>query len=129
MNKPICPHCGEEAVLKDSSFIYGKSYGNVWVCFNYPQCNSFVGCHGYTAKPLGTLANSDLRNKRKETHSLFDQLWKGKNRQMHRGQAYKWMAEIMNLSSTEAHIGMMNINQCKKLIQFCKQKLFKQIKE
>lgn len=122
-NNPICPHCGEEAVLKDSSFIYGKSYGNVWVCFNYPQCNSFVGCHSNTDKPLGTLANSELRNKRRETHSMFDQLWRGKNRKMNRAAAYQWMAKVMNLSNDKAHIAMMDLSQCKNLIQLTKQYL------
>lgn len=33
----ICPDCGGKAELKDSAIIYGKSYGLVYVCENYPE--------------------------------------------------------------------------------------------
>ena len=42
----------------------------VYVCTNYPRCDSCVGVHTGTKKPKGTLANSELRNKRIRTHLL-----------------------------------------------------------
>ena len=111
----ICPDCGGKAELKDSAIIYGKSYGLAYVCENYPKCDNFVGCHKGTNKPLGTLANAKLRSKRKETHSLFDQLWKGENRE--RGQAYKFMAEVLDIDQEQAHIALLTFAQCDKLIK------------
>jgi ssDNA-binding Zn-finger/Zn-ribbon topoisomerase 1 len=111
-----CPYCGGKIELKDSSIIYGRSYGNVYICENYPKCDAFVGTHHGKTKPLGTLADSRLRNKRKETHSLFDQLWRGENRKMHRRQAYKFMADIINIKPERAHIAMLTYEECNKLI-------------
>lgn len=113
----ICPDCRGNAELKDSAIIYGKSYGLAYVCEHYPKCDNFVGCHKGTDKPLGTLANAKLRNKRKETHSLFDQLWRGENRKMSRGQAYKFMADILGIDQSKAHIALLTFAECDKLIK------------
>ena len=50
-------------ILTESSMIYGKDYGKIYLCTN---CNAFTGVHKNSDKPLGTLANSILRTKRKE---------------------------------------------------------------
>jgi ssDNA-binding Zn-finger/Zn-ribbon topoisomerase 1 len=111
-----CPYCGGKIELRDSSIIYGRSYGNVYICENYPKCDAFVGTHHGKTKPLGTLADGRLRNKRKETHSLFDQLWKGEKKTMSRGKAYRYMAEILNIEQERAHIAMLTYEECSKLI-------------
>jgi len=42
----VCPYCGLPAKLVDSEIIYnGRSFGNAWVCSNYPECDAYVGCH------------------------------------------------------------------------------------
>ena len=58
-----CPYCGANVVLRDSHFVYhnNKNYGKMWVCSNFPQCDSYVGCHPGTDIPLGRLADSVLR--------------------------------------------------------------------
>lgn len=113
----ICPDCGGKAELKDSAIIYGKSYGLAYVCEHYPKCDNFVGCHKGTNKPMGTLANAKLRSKRKEVHSLFDQLWRGKNSKMNREQAYKFMAETLGIDQKQAHIALLTFAECDKLIK------------
>ena len=40
---------------------FGKSYGNIYY---FTNCGAYVGVHDGTKKPLGTLANAALRNKR-----------------------------------------------------------------
>lgn len=111
-----CPYCGGKVELLDSSVVYGKSYGWVYVCERYPICNSFVGCHGNTSEPLGTLANRELREKRKEAHSILDSLWKGR-KYFTRGKAYRVMRELMNLTKSEAHIGVFTVFQCDEMIE------------
>ena len=117
MRKPtICRYCGGKVILTDSSQIYGKDYGKIFLC---TTCNAFVGVHKKTEKPLGTLANSILRSKRKETHQVFDKFWKDNN--MSRTEGYKWLSEKMGLPYKSTHIGYFEIEDCQKVIDICEQ--------
>ncbi|MBN8200511.1 zinc-finger-containing protein [Bacillus sp. NTK034] len=104
-----CPYCGNEAKFLTTKEFYGKDYGtNVYSC---KPCNAYVGTHGRSKTPLGTMANPKLRSLRKCAHSLFDPLWKSKKKQMSRTSAYVWMQKAMNLPAEKAHIGMFNEEQ------------------
>lgn len=103
-----CPYCNGQAILKDSSIVYGRSYGMIWICENYPKCDSFVGTHKATLKPLGTLANAELRALRIKCHAEFDKLWKEKN--FKRQTAYKHLAKFMKID--EPHFGEFTKEQC-----------------
>lgn len=107
----ICPYCGENAVLIDSVEIYGKSYGWMYQC---APCDARVGCHGRSKTPLGRLANRELRELKKHVHRVFDLVWK--TRFMTRKQAYRWLGEKMNLSKSECHVGMFDIEECRRAI-------------
>lgn len=115
MKKPtICRYCGSKVVLTDSSKIYGKDYGKIYLCTN---CNAFVGVHKKSDKPLGTLANSILRAKRKETHQVFDKFWKDNN--MSRTEGYKWLSRQMGLPYQSTHIGYFELEECQRVIDLC----------
>lgn len=107
----ICPYCKKEAPCVDSSIIYGRSYGNVYLC---EDCDAYVGCHKGTKKPLGTLANRELREWRKKAHAEFDPLWKGGR--MKRSQAYAWLKKSLN-SEKDIHIGESDIELCQKIVE------------
>ncbi|MCK9558112.1 MAG: DUF3268 family zinc-finger domain-containing protein [Candidatus Cloacimonetes bacterium] len=110
-NIELCPYCGKEVVLKDSSIIYGKSYGMVWICSDWPKCDAYVGCQKGSSKPLGRLANKELRFWKKQAHDTFDKLWKlGK---MSRTDAYTWLSRQLLIPQDKCHIGMFDIDQCK----------------
>ncbi len=111
----ICRYCGGKVKLADSSKIFGKSYGKIYLCTN---CNAFTGTHKNSNKPLGTLANSILRAKRKEAHEVFDSFWKKKG--ISRTQAYKWLAKKMDLPYKATHIGYFEIEDCQRVIDLCK---------
>lgn len=98
----------------DSKIIYGKSYGKIYLC---RDCNAYVGVHKGTDKPLGRLADKELRYWKKEAHAAFDPIWK--NGAMYRGKAYLWLAEQMGLRTDETHIGMFDVEQCKKVVSIC----------
>ena len=116
---PICPYCGAEIKLRNSIEIYGRDYGYLWVCKNYPQCDSYVGCHKGTTIPLGTPANKELRNLRHTCHLVFDKAWKcGK---ISRIEAYKKLGKKMGIP--EPHIGQFNKEQCEKLLDLLKNNL------
>ncbi|MFT8319307.1 MAG: zinc-finger-containing protein [Bacillus sp. (in: firmicutes)] len=113
----ICPYCNTPSIFMSSKEFYANDYKtNLYVC---SPCDAYVGTHGNTRQPLGTLANRNLREMRKRAHSLFDPLWK--KRKMSRSAAYSWMQQVMDLPPEKAHIGMFNIEQCEKLISLVKQ--------
>ena len=42
----ICPYCGNRTEYVDSSVIYGRSYGMIYLCWD---CMAYVGVHKGTA--------------------------------------------------------------------------------
>jgi len=115
---PICPRCDVEAVImKSSEPIYGRDYGPVWVCQNFPACDCRCGCHPGTQRPLGTLADAETRRLRKEAHSWFDPLWKRGRNGLGRSAAYGWLATAMNLPRELCHISMFTADQCSEAIR------------
>jgi len=114
MNGMKCLYCGSDVVLADSKVIYGKHFGKVYMCSKYPKCDSFVGAHTGTDKPLGTLANAELRELRKICHSLFDGWWKANKKT--RKDAYAILRHTFNIPEQKCHIAMFDVKQCKKLI-------------
>lgn len=122
----ICAYCGEETQLVDDADVYGTSYGGkCWVCW---PCGAWVGCHKGTEKALGRVANKELRVAKMKAHEAFDQLWKRKKanavsvygRKNARSLAYKWLSKQMGTAPILTHIGMFNLDQCKKVVQICK---------
>lgn len=116
-HKVICPYCGKPAKCEDSSVIYGRSYGWIWLCRCLPKW-SYVGCHGKTKKPLGTLANAVTREYRKRAHSIFDPVWK--RGLMTRKEAYIWLGSELDLSPEQCHIARSTVEQCMRIIAACK---------
>lgn len=108
-----CPYCGGAPVLVDSSEIYGRSYGKMWLC---RPCKAYVGVHRGTTTPLGRLANAELREWKKKAHDVFDQLWKGymgkHPPRMSRPEAYAWLAAELGIAVEDCHIGMFNCRMC-----------------
>lgn len=78
---------------------------------------AYVGVHKGTDRPLGRLANAELRYWKKAAHAVFDPLWQRGPFRGHRNVAYGWLAQKMNLPIEKTHIGMFDVEQCKKAIQ------------
>jgi ssDNA-binding Zn-finger/Zn-ribbon topoisomerase 1 len=117
-----CPYCGSKAELRNSSIIYGKDYGMMYICNNYPLCDSYVGIHKRSFKPLGTLANKELRLLRSQAHTYFDAIWKYRKKQgdrYARKKGYKWLSKKLNTKLKYTHIGMFDKNRCNKVIELC----------
>lgn len=115
-----CPYCGAKAALHSASYVYGETANGsdlLYVCDRYPKCNSYVAAHRKSKKPMGTLANGDLRNKRIQAHRAFDWIWK--SGLMTKWQAYKWMQSKLGLSDKQAHIAKFSEYMCDRLIVIC----------
>lgn len=113
----LCPYCLRKTVFTNSSVIYGRSYGMVYFC---SPCNAYVGVHKGTKTALGRVATSELREKKKSAHKVFDKLWR--EGEMSRSEAYLWLADRMNIQPKYCHIGMMNIEECEQVIGYCEKK-------
>lgn len=121
-SKMICPYCQSSAKLESSRKVYGgRDFGLLYLCEKYPVCDSYVGVHKGTNKPLGRLANSELREWKKRAHSAFDPIWQKKmiKKKRARGSAYKWLASQLNITFDECHIGMFDVEQCKRVVEIC----------
>lgn len=113
-------HCGARAMLRPASVVYDdnakKEY--LYICSRYPACDSYVGVHKKSLKPLGTLADKKLRIKRIQAHRAFNHIWE--SGLMKKWQAYKWMAAKFGLNTQQAHIAKFSEYMCDELIALCK---------
>ena len=117
-----CPMCGAKLILKES--MYGKFFGcEKW---GYTGCSGSVGCHPNSTIPLGYPATPKVKKLRIDAHTAFDRLWRGPDKKMARSVAYVWLREKLGMSESEAHIGMFDGDQCKKLIDLIKAELGKE---
>ena len=115
-----CPYCNSKADLVSSVIIYKRNYGFVYICPKYPECDSYVGTHKGSKKPLGTMANKTLRDLRIKTHNSFDPMWR-KGR-LTRNQAYSRLANLMNIEKYKCHISMFSEEECEKAISLLRSK-------
>lgn len=59
---------------------------------------------------------------KQKAHFYFDKIWQ-EAKVMTREQAYKWLANILDLTKEEAHFSYFNDVRCKEAIYFCQQLL------
>lgn len=120
-----CRYCLNPAVLlrvREAGYPYFKDYGPTWVCV---LCGAWVGCHPGSERPLGGLANAELRAAKQAAHAVFDPLWQRKIEKdgCSKGQArragYKWLSEQLGIPYKKTHIGYMNVEECKRVVEVC----------
>lgn len=121
----VCPYCDKPAEKVSGKVIYPHrrdlSAKRFYLC---RRCEAYVGCHKDSGRPFGGLANKELRDARQAAHAQFDSLWQrqwqdanGKWHQpMSRGAAYSWLAKVMGLHKSKAHIGDFDVEQCRKVV-------------
>jgi hypothetical protein len=127
-----CPYCNNEASLAGGDTIYPHRpdlhFLQFWAC---QPCDAYVGCHKGTTRPLGRLANAELRAAKIEAHTAFDPLWKFHTfgdgyQRMTRNEAYGWLAEQLGMARADCHIGMLNVEQCQRVVEVCSKERFRQ---
>lgn len=122
----ICPYCEEPAVfLASSAEVYrGRDFGPLYIC---RRDGAWVGCHPGTTRALGRLANAELRKWKNEVHRVFDPVWQRRlkvkqavdpkyTRAHARGGRYKKLGELLGIPKAEVHIGMFDVETCKRAI-------------
>lgn len=112
MSNVICSYCEQPAEWVSNETIYGRRYGAsymIWLC---RSCEAWVGCHQNTKRPLGTLANKELRTARMKAHDHIDPLWR--SGKFPRKEVYRALAEHFG---KEIHIGGADMETCNKILQ------------
>lgn len=111
----ICDYCKAPADLVAGREIYPhipKLWANaIYRCL---PCKARVGCHPGTTKPLGRLANAELRAAKMAAHAAFDPLWKGG--EMKRKDAYRALASALGVRFEDCHIGMFDVPMCARVV-------------
>lgn len=120
---PRCPYCGSHTILRSADGIYqdNSKGAMLYVCKNYPACDSYVRVHPGTNVPMGVPANWKLRKLRNEAHHYFNQLYK--RGYMTKQDAYCWLADILCVPFSQAHIGYLGEYYCQKVIDESKKVL------
>jgi hypothetical protein len=119
----ICPYCERPAHLVTGETIYPHRRDLwqkwFWLC---DPCKAYVGCHKEGTKPLGRLANAELRAAKQEAHAAFDPLWQFfPPREGERSRAYKWLADHLGISKRDCHIGEFDVETCRRVVAVCRQ--------
>lgn len=111
---PICPYCSRFSkkvtggtIYPDLAALAGLNNRIFYLC---APCNAYVGCHPGTDKPLGSLADAELRRWRQKAHAALDPLWQFGP--YSRTEIYGLLADYMGLSSGDCHIGYFGIAEC-----------------
>lgn len=118
----ICPYCNNEVELVSGDAIYPHRpdlhHKRFWLC---RPCDAYVGCHEDTERPLGRLANSELRQAKQDAHVAFDALWKRTSPagSFDRNGAYQWLADQLGIPRADCHIGMMDVDRCRLVLALC----------
>lgn len=123
-----CDNCESNNVrYTTNDEIYGKIYGNGG-CYLCDDCRAYVGVHDTKAKrPLGRLANKELRELKMRCHKLFDVFWKGTN--LKRIDCYGYLANKLGLHLRETHFGWFDKEYLEKAIDVLKNTSISDIEE
>ncbi|MDY6884041.1 MAG: zinc-finger-containing protein [Pseudomonadota bacterium] len=116
----LCHYCKAPAKLTNGKSIYPHRRDlhklKFWQC---QPCDAYVGCHrnGDGTAPLGRLANAELRKAKSAAHRAFDPMWR--DGKVKRTEAYRWLAEQLEIDVKQCHIGMFDVEMCERVIEIC----------
>lgn len=116
-----CPYCGAQAILRPANWVHGNSKQSkgkhLYVCRNWPKCDSYVAVHEKDLTPMGTLANSELRHKRILAHKALEKYQK--ITRMDRWATYLWLEGKLGLDQRSTHIALFSEEICDEVILLC----------
>lgn len=121
---PACPYCGGDAEMVTGEVLYPHRPDlhakRFWRC---APCDAYVGCHapgqgyGDGTRPLGRLANAELRAAKLATHAAFDPLWRDGH--LSRKDAYSWLAAGLGIRVDKCHVGLFTVAECQRAAGLC----------
>ena len=116
-----CPYCNSPAILRPASWVHGNSKQSkgkhLYVCRNWPSCDSYVAAHEFNLQPMGILANGNLRHKRILAHKALAKYQK--ITKMDRWATYLWLEGKLGYDAQSTHIGLFSEKTCDEVIALC----------
>ena len=110
-----CDYCAKQADFVTGEKVYPHRPDlhrkTFYMC---EPCGAWVGCHRNNGEPFGRLANAELRRWKMAAHRAFDPLWK--EGPFDRNKAYKWLANQLEIKRADCHIGMFDIEMCRRVV-------------
>jgi hypothetical protein len=129
---PVCVECGGRGKITPGNRLFPADSHRAAMVFFRCDCGAFASCHPGTAIPCARPANGHTRYLRHKAHEAFDPLWmgygsgsgrtKGVATGKARKRAYRWLAQEMGLEIQDMHIGLLNADQCRRVIELCTQR-------
>lgn len=110
-----CRYCGGPLGWVTGKTVYPHRpdlHGRTFVMCE--PCWAYVGCHPGTDRPLGSVADAELRRWRMRAHAAFDWTWR--SGRMRRGEAYGWLAQELGLPRERCHIGGFEREECQAVV-------------
>lgn len=115
----LCLECGSTCYYTTGEEIYPHREDLHHLPFiRCPVCpDSYCGCHIETGLPFGYAVGKKTRDARCQLHKLrFDPIWKNAKRpNLMRKKLYEFLKVTLNVSNRDAHIGALNIEQCRRM--------------
>ncbi len=111
-----CPYCKTEATFGGNEGFYGRRFvsgAGSYMAYYCKPCNAYVGTHHNDPKrPLGTMANGDLRKLRMAVHAAIDPLWK--SGEYERKEIYHRLSDAFG---EEIHVGESDEKRCQEILE------------
>lgn len=137
---PDCPYCNRPARLATGRETVPHRAGaeemRFWSC---TPCKAYVACHEGTTAAMGTPAKHLLRRARRELHDdVLDPIWRSaletggyRDYQLRthiapavvrkaRERVYGWLAERLGLGHRETHVGLFDLETCRRAEEILK---------
>lgn len=113
-----CAHCNSPArYYENSDFVYQHNYGPVWVCREYPYCNSYEKADR-EGRPLGLICNKRTKNlRRKVWKQHFKSIFLS---EVDKAPAWEFLSRIIGKKVTS--LKQMDDKDCERFIYFCKER-------
>ena len=105
-----CNICGGEGILIGNHYCYGLPRGDWPYVYLCTKCSASVGLHPHTDLPLGTLADSTTRRRRKEAHAAVRELRMLLG--LSANSAREVVASTLGLPVSKTAIAQLNHHQC-----------------
>ena len=110
-----CPYCGNPTKKVDSKIIYTRSYGLIWYC---EPCDAYCGSDRVTGDGLGSVANKELRDLRKDAFEFFLKALKPGS--FNRIDAMHYFAAQMGIPKKDFNIAWLREDGCREFIKIAK---------
>lgn len=120
-----CPYCGAPVVCRPASTVYRNALRQkgsyLYLCSRYPACDAYVSAHKKDRRPMGTLADGNLRHKRILAHRALEKL--RQERHMEKWAVYVWLQGKLKMEPEQVHIGMFSEQMCDQVISLCRESI------